>query len=151
MDALEFNPDLGGNFGDVWGQGSEAYSEGVIKSYMGRYATEDRLGHIATNEDIACIHNGGSNGHNNPSTVGYWRKVEDELNRQNPNPQKRSVANCTLTCNQNECCGSTTCNCLDSSLMIFPCDSLSDRAMRDSIKSILALSLAAIAITVVLL
>ncbi len=147
MDALEFNPDLGGNFVNVWGQGSKEYSEGVVESYMGRYATEGRLGHVPTNEDIARIHNGGPNGHNNPRTVPYWNLVKDAL--ANPNPQ-RSVANCNLTCNQNECCGSTTCNCLDSSLMVLPCDSLSDGAVRDSIKSILLLSLAAIAITVVM-
>ena len=125
-DAVQFNPSLSqeGSFpGDVWGAGSEAYSEKVIGSYMGRYATENRLGRQPTDEDIARIHNGGPNGYMKDSTLPYWEKVQQAMNRMNR--QKRDVANCTLTCNQNQCCGSTSCNCLDPSFMVVPCDSLS--------------------------
>ena len=122
-DARQFNPNLGGNFRDVWGEGSDRYSEMVVGSYMGRYATRERLGRDPTDEDIARIHNGGPNGYKKDSTLPYWNEVQKELNRMNR--QKRSVANCTLMCNPNECCGSTRCSCLDSSLMVVPCDSLS--------------------------
>lgn len=46
---------------------------------MSRYATTKRLGHAPTDEDIARIHNGGPNGHKNPNTEGYWKKVESHL------------------------------------------------------------------------
>ena len=47
---------------------------------MCRYATKERLGHDATNEDIARIHNGGPNGWRSSSTEGYWRKVSAAQN-----------------------------------------------------------------------
>lgn len=77
-DAVEYNPHLqdgGRGFQNVMGWGSYAYSEMVIQAYMDRYATERRLGHPATDEDIARIHNGGPNGYRKPSTVKYWRKI----------------------------------------------------------------------------
>ena len=64
-DAFGYNPRLGDDgrtYNDVWGIGSEAYSEEVISSYMGSYATQLRLGREPTNEDIARIHNGGPTG-----------------------------------------------------------------------------------------
>ena len=122
-DALQFNPDLGGSFKNVWGKGSDQYAEMVVRSYMGRYATRERLGRDPTYEDIARIHNGGPNGYMKASTGPYWELVQKELNRMNR--QKRNVVNCALTCNQNECCESTGCTCLDSSLMVVLCDSLS--------------------------
>lgn len=124
-DAVRANPSLadgGRSFKDVWGRGSEQYSEEVIKNYMGRYATEARLGRPPTDEDIARIHNGGPNGYKNPNTIGYWNKVLRAM--ENPSRPKQDVANCALKCNMNECCGSTACNCLDSTLAIVPCDSL---------------------------
>ena len=44
---------------------------------MDRYATERRLGHPATDEDIARIHNGGPNGYKHDSTLGYWEEVKE--------------------------------------------------------------------------
>jgi len=80
-DAVEFNPSLaeGKSYQDVAGEGSSAYAEEVIKSYMDRYATEARLGHKPTAEDIARIHNGGPNGYKKDSTLGYWKKVEKHM------------------------------------------------------------------------
>lgn len=78
-DAVKFNPSLaeGKSYQNVAGsESSAAYAEDVIKSYMGRYATEARLGHKPTAEDIARIHNGGPNGYKKDSTLGYWKKVE---------------------------------------------------------------------------
>ena len=59
-DAVEFNSSLSGG-GKTWentkGNGSTAYSEQVMQSYMDRYAIKTRLGRVPTNEDIARIHN----------------------------------------------------------------------------------------------
>ena len=46
---------------------------------MSRYATEKRLGHPPTDEDIARIHNGGLNGYKNPRTVDYWKDIQSRL------------------------------------------------------------------------
>ena len=81
-DAVEYNPyllDDGKSFQNVRGPGSNAYSKMVIQAYMDRYATERRLGHPATDEDIARIHNGGPNGFRKHSTLKYWRKVQAYL------------------------------------------------------------------------
>ena len=43
--------------------------EEVMGSYMGRYATPERLGRQPTDEDIARIHNGGPNGYRLDSTL----------------------------------------------------------------------------------
>ena len=83
-DAVEFNPRLrdgGRTFKDVVGRGGIAYSEQVIMSYMGRYATRQCLGHDPTYEDIARIHNGGPNGFRSAATLPYWRKVQKVLQR----------------------------------------------------------------------
>jgi hypothetical protein len=40
--------------------------------YMRKYATEKRLGHKPTAEDIARIHNGGPKGFERNGTKGYW-------------------------------------------------------------------------------
>ena len=50
-----------------------------MQSYMDRYATEDRLGHTPTDEDIARIHNGGPDGYRRESTEQYWERVESNL------------------------------------------------------------------------
>jgi hypothetical protein len=47
----------------------------IFEAYMDRYATIDRLGRVATAEDIARIHNGGPNGYNKKSTKAYWNKI----------------------------------------------------------------------------
>jgi hypothetical protein len=51
----------------------------IFRAYMSRYATQNRLGHAPTNEDIARIHNGGPNGYKNSNTVAYWNKVRQHL------------------------------------------------------------------------
>jgi len=53
----------------------------ITKAYMARYAIEKRLGHKATAEDIARIHNGGLNGFKKQATEKYWVKVKAELER----------------------------------------------------------------------
>lgn len=59
----------------MWGEGSEGYSEDVIRAYMCRYAIPTRLGHDATDEDIARIQTGGPNGWRNDNTLNYWNAV----------------------------------------------------------------------------
>jgi len=51
----------------------------IFHAYMGRYATEKRLGRPVTLEDIARIHNGGPNGYRNPATKKYWNLVKARL------------------------------------------------------------------------
>ena len=125
IDAVQFNRQLtagGRSFQDVWGEGSAPYSQEVIMSYMGRYATEARLGHPPTNEDIARIHNGGPNGFKNPSTEAYWGKVQMHLNKERK--WQTGEKTCNFPCQQGECCDNTGCNCLNANLAVVPCSSL---------------------------
>ena len=81
-DAVESDPSLtenGMSYDNVKGQGSYAYSKRVVKSYMDRYATSQRLGRQPTLEDIARIHNGGPDGYKRDSTLGYWQKVNGQM------------------------------------------------------------------------
>ena len=81
-DAVQHDPSLrdgGKRYKNVSGPESKEYSRRVIQAYMNRYATETRLGHPATDEDIARIHNGGPNGYQKDSTLGYWEKVKKHL------------------------------------------------------------------------
>ena len=71
-DATQHNPGLlsgGKTYEDCAGPGSTKYSEDVVRSYIGQYATESRS---PTDEDFARIHNGGPNGYKNPATEKYW-------------------------------------------------------------------------------
>ena len=125
-DALQYNPSLGDGgrtYSNVWGIGSEAYSEEVIASYMGRYATPGRLGRQPTDEDIARIHNGGPNGYQQNSTILYWNLVMTELARQRSGQQAQSGNyKCSPICTAGQCCSSTgTCNCLSSTFTTQPC------------------------------
>ena len=128
-DALGYNPRLGDGgrtYSDVWGIDSEAYSEEVISSYMGRYATPQRLGRQPTNEDIARIHNGGPNGYQRDSTLPYWNSVMNELARQQQQRNGRRTPSgnnqCTPSCTAGQCCSSTgNCNCLSSTFTIQSC------------------------------
>ena len=82
IDAVQYNPRLqdgGKSYENVYGSGSMEYSERVMQAYMDRYATEARLGHPATDEDIARIHNGGPYGFRKSSTLKYWEKVQAYL------------------------------------------------------------------------
>ena len=85
-DAVERNPSLqsgkyaGYTYENCKGSGSFEYSRAVAEGYMNRYATERRLGHLPTFEDMARIHNGGPNGYKMEATVKYWEKVNKILN-----------------------------------------------------------------------
>lgn len=48
----------------------------VATIYLSHYATEARLGHKPTGEDVARIWNGGPNGHKRSATDGYARKFK---------------------------------------------------------------------------
>lgn len=127
-DAVGYNPSLDDNgrtYSDVWGIGSEAYSEEVMGSYMGRYATPQRLERQPTNEDIARIHNGGPNGYRKDATLPYWNKVMTELGRQRSGREARQsgLNVCSPACSAGQCCSSSTgnCNCLSSTFTVQPC------------------------------
>ena len=71
---------------DCKGPGSFEISKAVGNAYMDRYATEDKLGHPPTYEDMARIHNGGPKGYRNDNdpnkvknTLTYWGKVKEQL------------------------------------------------------------------------
>ena len=51
---------------------SSAY---LVKAYMARYATEERIGRPVTVEDICRIHNGGPNGYKKSSTDATGRSA----------------------------------------------------------------------------
>ena len=76
LDAVEFDPDLGGSYHDCL---NKEYAEKVVRAYWARYANERRLGRPVTDEDRARIHNGGPNGHKKKATLKYWKKVKDVL------------------------------------------------------------------------
>jgi hypothetical protein len=77
-DAQEHNPtDLAKYTYESVTQDSVAIM--VIESYWDRYATEKRLGHQATDEDKARIHNGGPNGYKKEATEKYWAKVQKAM------------------------------------------------------------------------
>ena len=48
----------------------------VATIYLSHYATEARLGHKPTGEDVARIWNGGPNGYRRSATDGYARKFK---------------------------------------------------------------------------
>ncbi len=122
-DALEFDPLLceEGPFpNNVFGIGSEEFATMVVESYICRYATEERLGHQPTNEDIARIHKGGPDGYMNGITEGFWDEVESAYDDICQNGSSNATE-CAFPCNNNECCGSTGCECLNSSGSLMPC------------------------------
>lgn len=102
IDAVQFNPSLaddGRTYEDVAGPGGYSYSEEVIRSYMGRYATRERLGHWPpTNEDIARLHKGGPKGHKKSDTLKYWNKVKKCLENPDlcPLVNRKCPSDCTL-------------------------------------------------------
>jgi len=76
IDALEYDSSIGGEYEDVI---DKEYAEKVIYAFWDRYATEERLGKPATDEDRARMHNKGPNGYKKDSSIPYWIKVQDEL------------------------------------------------------------------------
>lgn len=69
-DALEFAPCIGGEYKDVC---NRVYAERCVVAYMARYAK------VATDQNMARIHNGGPKGAKSRATVKYWKKVELRL------------------------------------------------------------------------
>ena len=80
--AIEHDPSIGGEYLDCY---NEDYAERIVRAYMDRWATEDRLGHEPTFEDMARIHNGGCNIHKKKGTEAwknttlYWNKIRRHL------------------------------------------------------------------------
>lgn len=75
QDAAEVDPSLGKNYNRVT---DLEFSKRVVTAYLKRYAP------TAVNkkdfQTLARIHNGGPRGHKNPATLGYWNKVQKNLN-----------------------------------------------------------------------
>ena len=61
---------------------SKPCSRAMVRDYLRYYATEKRLGHVPTLEDMARIHNGGPQGYKKESTKSYWKKVKKRLSEQ---------------------------------------------------------------------
>lgn len=75
QDAAEADPSLGKNYNQVT---DLEFSKRVVKAYLKRYVPKA----VATNDfqTLARVHNGGPRGHKNPETVGYWNKIQKNLN-----------------------------------------------------------------------
>lgn len=61
--------------------GDLALSVKIFRSYMLIWATPKRLGRPVTDEDRARIWNGGPQGFKKASTIFYWKKVDQLLNK----------------------------------------------------------------------
>ena len=70
-DAVDYDKTIGGKYSDCK---DEEYARKIVEAYLCRYCK------VYTNENVARIHNGGPQGHKRSSTVGYWKKVNKELN-----------------------------------------------------------------------
>lgn len=65
----------------------------VCAYYLGYWGDSERLGHVATNEDLARIWNGGPDGWRQTETWGYWLKVQAYIKVQiSPNPEVPSFS-----------------------------------------------------------
>ncbi len=73
-DALAADPDLGGTYQDCR---SLDYAEAVIRAYMLQWVP--RAWRSGNAEVIARTHNGGPTGAARPTTGGYWKKVQAQL------------------------------------------------------------------------
>lgn len=62
---------------------SDAFDEDkakvICQLYLQHYATEARLGHKPTEQDLARIWNGGPNGYKEAATIPYWVKVSEAM------------------------------------------------------------------------
>ena len=56
-------------------------SEKIFSLYVGHYDTPQRLGHAATDEDMARTWNGGPNGWKKPCSIPYWKRVQQKIFR----------------------------------------------------------------------
>ena len=74
-DAAEYDKSLGNDYSRVT---DLAFAKKVVVAYLKRYAPKA----VSTNDykTLARVHNGGPAGYKNPNTVGYWKKVESNLN-----------------------------------------------------------------------
>ena len=79
QDAAE-HADLPWVHEDAW---FPSQSGQIVKAYMARYATEERIGRPVTVEDICRIHNGGPNGYKKSSTDAYWAKCKKVITDNN--------------------------------------------------------------------
>jgi hypothetical protein len=68
---------------------NEVRAELMLRYYLAHYATEDRLGHDPTIEDMARIWNGGPDGWRNPGTLPYWAKIHAEFEQLLATPSTR--------------------------------------------------------------
>jgi hypothetical protein len=77
--CIDVNQRFGTNIKPEDMLGNRALSIDTFAKYMQIYATAGRLGRPVTDEDRARIWNGGPNGYQNNSTLGYWDKVQEAL------------------------------------------------------------------------
>lgn len=83
-DAVDFDPSIGGTYQDCY---NREYAGRIVHAYMSRYATPERIGRVATFEDMSRIHNGGCNIFRKKGTEAwnnttmYWNKIEKILNQ----------------------------------------------------------------------
>ena len=59
--------------------GNRELSKKVCRAYINMYATQTKLGHKPTLQDMARIWNGGPNGWKRKATLKYWSQVQARL------------------------------------------------------------------------
>lgn len=74
QDAVEYDPSIGGSYNQVK---NPEYARKIIIAYWSRYGASVNY----SLEGLARIHNGGPTGYRKESTVQYWEKVKEVLNR----------------------------------------------------------------------
>lgn len=75
-DALEYVPEIGGTYDDVTGR---EYAERCVVAYWLRYCPQ--AVRDADAQALARTHNGGPKGAKRKGTLGYWRKVQKNLEK----------------------------------------------------------------------
>lgn len=73
-DAIEFEPAIGGKYGDC---AQAEYSRKIMMAYFRRYGRS--FLEAKDWESLARMHNGGPRGHLKEATLGYWGKVKRQL------------------------------------------------------------------------
>ena len=58
----------------------------ICELYLGYYCSPERLGRQPTLQDMARIWNKGPNGHRDPRSLPYWRKVKGLVYPASPRP-----------------------------------------------------------------
>lgn len=71
--------------------GNRALSIKVFRTYMNIYATGSKIGHPVIDQDRTRIWNGGPIGWKKNATLGYWAKVNKQIEAVTQCPPRRAL------------------------------------------------------------